>query len=231
MLSIITINFNNASGLRRTIDSLLSLRNEGFQWVFIDGGSTDGSLEIAQSFKVEGDELVSENDSGIYHAMNKGIKRSSGDVIMFLNSGDLLHDSIKTFNDIGVMDNSDLYLYGFMIRGKIRLPRINVWRFWSMPTSHQAILYSSRILRMYPFNETYKYAADFEHYLRINKLKLKIKKMMKPLIINEPYGSDQYLAQVLKEYRQALIENGYSPIWAQIIFWLKSKYLKIALRS
>lgn len=52
---------------------------------------------------------------------------------------------------------------------------------------------------------------------------------MKPLIVNEPYGSDQNLAVVLDEYRRALVENGYPRIWAQFVFWIKTRYLKIAL--
>ena len=98
-----------------------------------------------------------------------------------------------------------------------------------MPTSHQAIIYSSKLLQKLPFNESYRYAADFEHYLRINKSKLSIAKRMLPLIINEPYGSDQNLTVVLGEYRRALIENGYPRLWAHFVFWLKSRYLKVAL--
>ena len=98
-----------------------------------------------------------------------------------------------------------------------------------MPTSHQAIIYSSKLLERFTFNETYRYAADFEHYLRINKSPLCISKVMLPLIINEPYGSDQNLDVVLDEYRQALIANGYPRLWAKFVFWFKSRYLKIAL--
>ena len=98
-----------------------------------------------------------------------------------------------------------------------------------MPTSHQAIIYSAKLLQRNPYDESYRYAADFEHYLRINKSKLRIATSMKPLIVNEPYGSDQNLIIVLDEYRRALINNGYPKLWAQFVFWLKSRYLKIAL--
>jgi glycosyltransferase involved in cell wall biosynthesis len=229
MLSIVTINFNNAVGLKKTIDSLQSLRNSGFQWVFIDGGSTDSSLELANSFASKGDAILSEADSGIYNAMNKGISHATGDQILFLNSGDELHAAIKSSQEMNLKDGSDLHLFGFQIRDKTRLPRSNAWRIWSMPTSHQAIIYSAKLLQKNPYDESYRYAADFEHYLRINKSQLRIAKSMKPLIVNEPYGSDQNLSVVLDEYRRALIENGYPRLWAQFVFWLKSRYLKIAL--
>ena len=69
MLSVITINFNNAQGLKKTINSLLPFRESGFEWVFIDGGSTDQSLELANAFAKNSDVLISEVDSGIYYAM------------------------------------------------------------------------------------------------------------------------------------------------------------------
>lgn len=229
MLSIITINFNNAAGLKKTIDSLKPMRDSGFQWVFIDGGSTDESMQLANNFARTGDVIISESDSGIYNAMNKGIGYVTGSQILFLNSGDELHASIISYQEMKLKSEDDLHLFGFQIRGKTRLPRSNSWRFWSMPTSHQAIIYSAKLLQKHPYDESYRYAADFEHYLRINKSQLRIAKSMKPLIVNEPYGSDQNLAVVLDEYRRALINNGYPKLWAQFVFWLKSRYLKIAL--
>ena len=229
MLSIVTINFNNRVGLKKTIDSLQSMRDSGFQWVFIDGGSSDGSLELANNFFKIGDVIVSEPDSGIYNAMNKGIGCATGSQILFLNSGDELHAAIKSCQELELKSGDDLYLFGFQIRGKTRLPRSNAWRVWSMPTSHQAIIYSTKLLLKHPYDESFRYAADFEHYLRINKSHLQIAKSKKPLIVNEPYGSDQNLVVVLDEYRRALIENGYPRLWAKFVFWLKSRYLKIAL--
>lgn len=229
MLSVVTINFNNAYGLKKTIESLAQFRESGFEWVFVDGASSDVSLELAKAFAVPNDIIISEPDTGIYNAMNRGVKNASGDQILFLNSGDVLHPDIRSIEELGLDTMSDLFLFGFQIRNKTRMPRSNAWRVWSMPTSHQAIIYSSKLLRKSPFNESYRYAADFEHYLRINKSKLSIKKMLRPLIINEPYGSDQNLTVVLEEYRRALIENGYPQLWAQFVFWLKSRYLKIAL--
>ncbi len=229
MLSVVTINFNNASGLRKTLRSLAPFRKSEFEWVFIDGGSHDNSVELSKKFSLPTDVIVSESDSGIYNAMNKGIQFATGDQILFLNSGDMLHPDIQSIEELDLDNKVDLHLFGFEIRNTVRMPRTNAWRIWSMPTSHQAIIYSTRLLRNFPFDEAYRYAADFEHYLRINREKLKIIKTMKPLIINEPYGSDLNLDVVLDEYRRALINNGYPKLWAQFVFWLKSRYLKVAL--
>lgn len=229
MLSVVTINFNNASGLIKTLSSLAPFRKLGFEWVFIDGGSKDQSVELSKKFALSTDIVVSEPDSGIYNAMNKGIQYATGDQILFLNSGDVLHPEIQSIEELGLDKTADLHLFGFEIRNTVRMPKINAWRIWSLPTSHQAIIYSSSLLRVFPFDESYRYAADFENYLRINRAKLKIIKTMKPLIINEPYGSDQNLDVVLDEYRRALLNNGYPRPWAQFVYWLKSRYLKVAL--
>lgn len=89
-LSIITINFNNASGLRRTLDSVLSQTWKDFEYIVIDGGSSDGSVDLIRNFADQLSFWVSEKDSGIYNAMNKGIEHAKGEYCLFLNSGDFL---------------------------------------------------------------------------------------------------------------------------------------------
>ena len=91
-LSIITVNLNNKDGLQKTIDSVLSQTYKDFEWIVIDGGSTDGSKELIEKFSNNFSYWVSEPDKGIYNAMNKGIKIAKGDYLLFLNSGDELFD-------------------------------------------------------------------------------------------------------------------------------------------
>ena len=91
-LSIITINFNNRDGLQKTIESVISQSYTDFEWIVIDGGSTDGSLALIEQYAKHFAYWVSEPDKGIYNAMNKGIKQSLGDYLLFLNSGDRLCD-------------------------------------------------------------------------------------------------------------------------------------------
>jgi glycosyltransferase involved in cell wall biosynthesis len=90
-ISIITINFNNQDGLKRTIDSVVSQSFNDFEWIIIDGGSTDGSRELIEQNASRFAYWVSEPDSGIYNAMNKGIKKAKGEYLLFLNSGDYLY--------------------------------------------------------------------------------------------------------------------------------------------
>jgi glycosyltransferase involved in cell wall biosynthesis len=231
MLSIITINKDNRAGLQKTIDSLRNLQLRDFQWICIDSASTDGSVELANQFKLANDVVISEKDSGIYSAMNKGIRNATGDYILFLNSGDTLSPQITSLDFMQTVKGKDLALFGFQIRNTLRTPRANSWRFWSMPTSHQAIVYSKELLKKQAFDESYRFAADFEHYLRINRENLTIYSDDRPLIVNEPYGSDSHLPALLAEYRHALIKNGYPKLWANFVFWFKTYYLKWALRN
>ena len=231
MLSIVTIHKDNRVGLQKTINSLQSLVGRDYQWVCIDSASTDGSVELANQFKTQNDVVISEKDAGIYNAMNKGISLAKGDYVLFLNSGDTLSSQMKSLDFMKLVTGHDLALFGFEIRNAQRKPRSNGWRFWSMPTSHQAIVYSSALLKQNPFDESYRFAADFEHYLRINRDQLSIYSDDSALIVNEPYGSDAHLPVLLGEYRHALIKNGYPKLWAHFVYWLKTYYLKWALRE
>lgn len=91
-LSIITINLNNKVGLQKTIDSIVSQTFTDYEWIVIDGGSTDGSKELIEQYADHIAYWVSEPDKGIYNAMNKGIREAKGEYCFFLNSGDYLID-------------------------------------------------------------------------------------------------------------------------------------------
>ena len=91
-LSIITINYNNLEGLKRTLESVINQTWQEFEYIVIDGGSTDGSAAFIESQSENIEYWVSEPDKGIYNAMNKGIAKASGEYLLFLNSGDVLYN-------------------------------------------------------------------------------------------------------------------------------------------
>lgn len=97
-LSIITVNLNNRDGLTKTIESISCQSFSEFEFILVDGASTDGSLEVIRQFDpagIDGFHWISEKDSGIFQAMNKGIRLASGEYLLFLNSGDfLVHDKV-----------------------------------------------------------------------------------------------------------------------------------------
>jgi Glycosyltransferases involved in cell wall biogenesis len=91
-LSIITINYNNTEGLRKTIESVVSQTFADYEYIVIDGGSTDDSISVINEFADKITYWVSEPDKGIYNAMNKGILNANGEYLLFLNSGDWFVD-------------------------------------------------------------------------------------------------------------------------------------------
>jgi glycosyltransferase involved in cell wall biosynthesis len=91
-LSIITINYNNCKGLENTIKSVINQKFNDFEFLIIDGNSSDGSLQLIKEYSSHINYYISENDNGIYHAMNKGIKQAKGDYIHLLNSGDIYYN-------------------------------------------------------------------------------------------------------------------------------------------
>ena len=125
-LSIITINRNNAHGLQKTMQSVLAQTYQHFEYVVVDGASTDNSIEIIKQLEQEFQnsaislKWISEPDKGIYNAMNKGIRIANGEYLEFLNSGDLLAaDTVveKMMSALSKTDDTDI-IYGNMIKVK-----------------------------------------------------------------------------------------------------------------
>src|SRR6186713_1273807 len=92
-ISIITVCYNGAKTIGATIESVLSQTHPDLEYVIVDGGSTDGTVELVKRFGVKIDRFVSEKDRGLYDAMNKGWKQATGEVIGFLNADDVLASS------------------------------------------------------------------------------------------------------------------------------------------
>ena len=119
-LSIITINRNNAVGLEKTMKSVADQTFKEFEYIVVDGASTDGSVEVIKKLEPEFANLtwVSEPDTGIYNAMNKGIRMASGDYIQILNSADGLAAPDVTERMLDALDKADYpsIFYGNMVK-------------------------------------------------------------------------------------------------------------------
>lgn len=111
LLSIITINYNNLEGLERTFESVFNQTYQEFEYIVIDGGSTDGSRSFIEETKNKFDYWVSEPDKGIYNAMNKGILAAKGEYLLFLNSGDHLFSNETLNNSIQYIQNKSKDIY------------------------------------------------------------------------------------------------------------------------
>ena len=126
-ISIITINYNNREGLKRTIDSVINQTCKDFEWIVIDGGSNDGGKELIEQHDSHITYWVSEPDKGIYDAMNKGIEKANGEYCLFMNSGDSFYSSdvikkIHDDEDFGLYDIMTGYTY--VSKGK---KKVGIW--------------------------------------------------------------------------------------------------------
>jgi len=159
MVSIITVVFNGAQRLRATIESVLGQIYPEIEYIVVDGGSSDGSIDILREYSAHIDYWISEPDGGIYDAMNKGLSLARGEYVLFLNSGDLL---------VGKLLDSKL---DFAQRLPVkRTDPIGRERFRSptdirlgMPYCHQGIFFRNAGLKL--FDTRYKIAADYQFLL------------------------------------------------------------------
>ena len=181
-VSIITSTFNSERSLQKTIDSVISQDYKNIEHIVVDGGSTDNTLNIISANQATISNYISENDKGIYDALNKGIKLSTGDIIGFLNSDDVLADKnvvsqiVQTF----VTEKSDV-VYGDLLYvsnsdgGKsIRFWKSNKFnikqlKFGWMPP-HPTVYCRRKVYEQYGgYDETYKISGDYDYILRIFK--------------------------------------------------------------
>lgn len=174
LISIITINYNDKLGLERTVKSVLSQRFENFEHIIIDGNSSDGSKEVIDKYADKFSYCISEPDSGIFNAMNKGIKVAKGEYLLFLNSGDTFYDDNVLLNASEKVTNDyDIY-YGDVKRiypnGKEVIKKypkkLNFNFFVDSAIAHQSsIVKRSLFDKVFYFNEDYKVFSDWEFFV------------------------------------------------------------------
>ena len=173
-LSIITINYNDKEGLEKTVDSIINQTSNSFEYIVIDGGSTDGSTTFIQEMDSHIDYWVSEKDSGVYNGMNKGIKVAKGEYVLFLNSGDYLVSTTVIEQVLAKIDFSKSICYGdiyYSLDGK----RTQLWTppdvlsysyFLSYSLPHPASFIKRELFSKYLYyTESYKIVSDWEFYL------------------------------------------------------------------
>lgn len=176
-ISIITVNYNDVVGLRKTRDSIHQQTLKDFEWIVVDGGSTDGGKDFICRHQAEVVWWCSEQDNGIYNAMNKGILHAKGEYLLFLNSGDTLSapDTLKKVFDKGL--DADV-VYGDWTEAHPGRPKkqchspekVNYYAFASRPLCHQTAFIRTNLLKQSPYDETYRICADWAKWLELSKM-------------------------------------------------------------
>lgn len=173
-LSIITINYNNHNGLQKTIRSVVTQTFKDYEWIVIDGGSTDGSKELIEEHANLFSYWISEPDNGIYHAMNKGTLQANGEFCLYLNSGDYLIDEHvleKVFSQALTYDVNygDVWciLNDRIIEKRSYPEEINLSFLFRNPLGHQSTFIKMETAKKYPYREEYKISADRAFFLEL----------------------------------------------------------------
>lgn len=172
-LSVITINLNNKDGLKKTIESIVSQNFSDYEFIVIDGESTDGSVDIIKQYEDKITYWVSEKDTGVYNAMNKGIKQAKGEYYYFLNSGDkLVSDNV--FSTIFENNPHDSFICGNFIaehKGDLQKDESYKNRNWNFSLydlyagflCHQAFFIKADNFEKYGlYDEDYKIVSDWK---------------------------------------------------------------------
>ena len=179
--SVITISLNAGDTIKKTCESICSQTFRDFEWIVIDGQSTDGTLEFLDYYSEEISILISERDSGIYNAMNKGIAHASGDYCVFMNAGDSFYDE-NTLSHVAKYADSEL-LYGDVVLKSegpvlscknekiIKYPEHLTGNFFLKNTlSHQSSFYKRNLFEEYGgYDQAFKIAGDYEMFVRLLK--------------------------------------------------------------
>ena len=190
-ITVITVTFRAEAVLQRSLDSVLAQTYDNVEHLIVDGASTDGTLALANAYRLTSDQaanghevvIVSEPDNGLYDAMNKGLHMATGHYLVFLNAGDTLHspDTLQkvaeaadqevmpavVYGDTDVVDNEGRLL------GKrhLRPPETLSWRSFrqGMTVCHQAFYALTDIARHTDYDLAYRYSADVDWCIRVMK--------------------------------------------------------------
>jgi putative colanic acid biosynthesis glycosyltransferase len=194
LISIVTVTLNNIDGLKKTSHSLSSQNAKDYEWIVIDGASTDGTDGFLSHSTAT---YISEPDNGLYDAMNKGIGRATGTYILFMNAGDVFA-STSTLETITqhIKDNNSDFIYGDALEisndkeiYKHARPHSTLLK--GMMTHHQSMIYKRECLDNLQYDLRYKIAADYNFTLRFLKTAKKITYIPFPLCVFESGGISQ----------------------------------------
>ncbi|MBO3116691.1 glycosyltransferase [Winogradskyella sp. DF17] len=174
-LSIITINYNNAIGLKKTMESIASQSWRDFEHIVIDGNSSDHSSDIVKSFNYPQLSYLSEADSGIYNAMNKGIDKASGKYLLFLNSGDTLEnpevlDKVNPYfaEDYSVLSGHIIFDEPNGKRLREHPEKMTFSYLVGNAVSHPSTFIKRDLFQKYgKYNERFKIVSDWAFFLKV----------------------------------------------------------------
>lgn len=190
--SIVTVVRNDISGLKSTLESINSQVNKNYEWIVIDGASSDGCVQFLENSEFDYLQWISEPDTGIYQAMNKGIRVLKGKYVVFLNAGDLFANQriLKSVYDKLIENGllADVLIGGatlFMPGGSsiYREPKDISYIWQGLPSNHQATYFKGAILKSTEYDESYRISGDYYLIAKLFKNGISTVTLDEPLVI------------------------------------------------
>ena len=211
ILSIITINYNNRLGLLKTMQSVVEQSYKNFEYLILDGGSDDGSLEDILNYEHCLSFWCSEKDKGVYNAMNKGIVKATGEYLLFLNSGDFLLDN-QTLSKIVPLLKDYSIIYGDLIfRSDTKdilqtyPDRLDINYLFYYSLGHPASFIRRELFKEKLYSEDFKIVSDWEFfYDKIILDKVSYKHINQVISVFDTSGVSSNLEKCKKEQEEAL---------------------------
>lgn len=235
-LSIVTINYNNLRGLQKTYRSIVSQSFHDYEWIVVDGGSTDGSERFILEHKSETAWFCSEKDGGIYNAQNKGITHAKGEYILFLNSGDSLLASDTIERVFSVSSDADV-IYGdwverrkYSLRNRCHSPEVvNYYYFATRPLCHQASFIRTSLLKQSPYDESYRICADWAKWVELSKQGCKFQHIPIEVCFYMRDGISYHAVMQKRQEYKRILQKFYPSELAEVI-WAQSNRIRHRLK-
>ena len=201
-ISVITISFNSYSTIEQTIKSVISQTYPDIEFIVLDGGSTDGTVDILNRYWDKIDILRIEPDKGIYDAMNKGINLSSGEWISFMNSNDYFYNE-KVIEDVFSRGTDADVIYGYCIdpdTGKSVKP-LSLENFWKrIPINHQSAFIKADFYKERPYELKYTISSIYDFLYFWYSKGLRFKYIDVPVAVYDMKGLSFYSFAWLWDY-------------------------------
>lgn len=235
-ISVITVNYNNASGLEKTINSVICQTYSDFEFLIIDGGSTDGSFEIIKKYNKYLSYWCSESDDGIYNAMNKGVSFAKGDYVIFLNSGDCFHNP-NVLQEVSLQLGDKDIVVGYALKENNKIHEFHeenvLLLFLHGSFSHQATFIRRSLFKNYKYNENLKIVSDWEAWIYWVIFMQKSYKYINTIIADYDFNgisSDSQNWQRILEERRIVLSEKFPPLVLKTLQECDDIYLRAHLK-
>ncbi len=219
--------FNGQPHIANALDSVLNQKYRDVELLVIDGGSTDGTLEVLDRYACRIAKVVSEPDRGIYDAMNKACAMAQGDWLIFLGCDDLLLDSFSAVVE-RLRDRDSVY-YGNVIwrsTGRIYGGAFSKYRLMQSNICHQSIFYPRRVFQSMAYSLRYRYLADYEYNIKLIGRGVRFEYVDVNVAIYNDAGASMSGDAEFERDKLRLIRNNFGRSWA-----LLKRLRTLAVRS